>query len=133
MPELLTRPEESEEQHQFHSPLEEVDSKEELEQLFKGNLAHVEGHGADRHVVLPYEAHSVYEHALRRPEVRFHLSQLQEQDRPTYEHSMRVSKNFAALAWLNRDLEGLTAKDIAEGIEAAHLHDIGKLELPLVE
>lgn len=131
MPELLTRPEESEEKHRFHAPLEGAD-EEHIDQLFNEPQPHVEGGGAERHIVLPREAHALYEHSLHRPEVRFHLQALKEQDRPTYEHSIRVSQNFAALAWMNRHLEGLSAQDIAEATEAAHLHDIGKLELPVM-
>lgn len=128
MPELISR---ENEKTEFHSPLE--DRADRLDQIFNDPLPHIEGEGPDRHIVLPREAHTLYEHSLHRPETRFHLHDLKEQDRETYDHSVRVSQNFAALAWLNRHLEGLSAQDITEGIQAAHLHDIGKLELPLME
>ncbi|TAK89292.1 HD domain-containing protein [Patescibacteria group bacterium] len=135
MPELLIHPEESEES-KFHSPLEErdkSDSLRQLEQQLGGSSPRVEGEGDERHMVLPREPYTLYEHALHRPETRFHLADLKKLDPETHEHTMGVTQNAVALAWINRHLEGITAEDIKILAQAGFLHDIGKLDLPKLQ
>lgn len=131
MPELLSQP--RPEDAEFHSPLQE---QEEDERWQDHDLPYVDNEGPERKLKLPTRALEIFNEVRRKPVVHKLLKELRERDEETYDHTIRVTTNALAVAWMNRGEDGdapeITDEDMRLITEASFLHDLGKLDLPFV-